>query len=93
MAPRERLSLPSTVQLRLDHFEKIARTAGLRTLAAQAGHCNITEGGLSKIKARRYSPSGRSIGSIMAAFPQWAFEDLFEVVPSGDDCEPLQVAA
>lgn len=84
MAARENLSLPSTVQLRLDHFEKISATAGLITLAAQAAHCNITEGGLSKIKAKKYSPGARSIGSIMAAFPQWAFEDLFEVVPTGD---------
>ncbi len=78
------LSLASTVQLRLDRFEKISRTAGLQTLAAQAAHCKLTEGGLSKIKARKYSPSGRSIGSIMAAFPDWAFEDLFEVVETGE---------
>ena len=84
MAAKERLSLPSTVQLRLDHFEKISQTAGLNTLAAQAARCNITEGGLSKIKAKKYSPSGRSIGSIMAAFPNWSFEDLFEVVPTGE---------
>lgn len=87
MPTKERLSLPSTVQLRLDHFEKISKTAGLATLAAQAAHCNLTEGGLSKIKARRYAPSGRSIGSIMSAFPQWAFEDLFEVVPTGEPDE------
>jgi hypothetical protein len=84
LSVQKELSLASTVQLRLDRFEKISATAGLRTLAAQAAHCNLTEGGLSKIKAKKYSPSGRSIGSIMAAFPQWNFEDLFEVVPSGE---------
>jgi len=78
------LSLASTVQLRLDRFEKILRTAGLNTLAAQASRCGVTEGCLSKLKARRYSPSGRSIGSILAAFPDWSFDDLFEVVETGE---------
>lgn len=84
MPTKESLPLPSTVRLRVDRFERISATAGLRTQAAQAAHCHITEGALSKIKAQKFSPSGRSIGSIMAAFPQWAFEDLFEVVPTGE---------
>lgn len=78
---KEVLSLPSTVRLRVSQFEKISKTAGLKTLADQAAHCGLNEGGLSRIKNRKSGPNGPSIAAILTAFPDWAFEDLFEVVP------------
>jgi len=81
---KEVLSLPSTVRLRVTQFDKIARTAGLDTLTAQAAHVGLTEGGLSRVKNGRTGPNGHSIGAILSAFRQWTFEDLFEVVPTGE---------
>ena len=81
---KEVLSLPATVKLRVTQFDKICRTAGLKTLEQQATHVGLTEGGLSRVKNGRTSPNARSIGAILAGFRDWSFEDLFEVVPSGE---------
>lgn len=81
---KEVLSLPATVRLRVTQFDKIARTAGLKTLKEQAAHVGLTMGGLSRVKNGRSSPDGRSIGAIMTGFSDWDFEDLFEVVPTGE---------
>lgn len=78
----EAYSLPTTLRLRLDQFEKITQTAGLTTLEAQAAHTSLTIGAISKIRNRVNAPSAKTISCILSAFPQWTFEDFFEVVPT-----------
>jgi len=79
MPQKEVLSLGAVVKLRVTRFEQICRTAGHKTNEAQAAHVRLTPGGLSKIKRGTSGPNADSIGAILAAFPDWTFEDLFEV--------------
>lgn len=79
----------AVVKLRVSRFEQICRTAGHRTNEAQAAHVRLTPGGLSKIKRGKSGPDADSIGAILAAFPDWKFEDLFEVKPEAIASEPV----
>ena len=71
----------ATLRLKADQLAKMRKLAGLETNSALAERMNFDAGNLSRVLAGKQSPGPRFIACLVAAFPGFDIDDLFEVVP------------
>lgn len=78
-------TMTATLRLRTAQLDKLRHTAGLATDAALAARMGMDPSSLSRVLAGKQAPGGRFIASLVACFPGWAIDDLFEIVHDEDD--------
>lgn len=72
------------LRLRTGQLAKMRRLAGLDTNAALAERMGYDAGNLSRVLAGKQSPGPKFIAALVAAFPGFDMDDLFEVITEGD---------
>jgi transcriptional regulator with XRE-family HTH domain len=68
------------IRLRAAQIRQVQADAGLLTDTALAEHLGISGATVSRLLKGSIVPGEATIAAILAAFPDYAFEDLFEVV-------------
>jgi len=69
-----------TVQLRTAQFRRYAKEAhGLSTDSEIAEHTGLTRTTVFRLMKGRIAPGERVIATLLAAFPDRHFEDIFEI--------------
>ena len=70
----------ATLRLRVEQLVKLRKLAGLDTNIALADRMGFDPGNLSRILAGKQTPGPKFMASLVAAFPGFDLDDLFEVV-------------
>lgn len=71
--------MPATIKLRIWQVQKYMALSGLRTKSALAEHMRIDRATVQRVFAGDALPGATFIAAMLAAFPELAFEDLFDV--------------
>ena len=71
--------MSATLRLRADQLAKLRKLAGLQTNASLAERMNYDAGNLSRVLAGKQAPGPKFIAALVAAFPGFDLDDLFEV--------------
>jgi hypothetical protein len=69
----------ASVRLRTDQFKRYAKAQGLVSDAEIAGHTGLDRTTVFRLLRGEVSPGERVIASLLSAFPDRHFEDLFEI--------------
>lgn len=73
------IPVAATLRLRSDQLAKLRKLAGLNTNSALAERMNFDAGNLSRVLAGKQQPGPKFIAALVAAFPGFDLDDLFEV--------------
>ena len=69
----------ATLRLRVEQLGKLRKLAGLDTNAALAERMHYDAGNLSRVLSGKQAPGPKFIAALVAAFPGFDLDDLFEV--------------
>jgi len=70
----------TTLRLRSEQLSKLRKLAGLESNAALADRMQYDAGNLSRVLSGKQQPGPKFMASLVAAFPGFSLDDLFEVV-------------
>lgn len=70
----------ATLKLRMDQLTKLRKLARLESNAALADRMGYDAGNLSRVLSGKQAPGPKFIAALVAAFPGFDIDDLFEVV-------------
>ncbi|MBP2340631.1 transcriptional regulator [Saccharothrix coeruleofusca] len=76
--------MPNTIKLRAEAFTEAARRAGFRSDYALAKAMDVNRSTVTRVVDGYLKPGPAFIGGALVALAPLRFEDLFEVIPSGE---------
>lgn len=76
--------MTATLRLRVDQLVKLRTLAGITTDNALAERMRMDPASVSRVLRGKQAPGARFIAALVACFPGWDLDDLFEVVPAED---------
>ena len=76
--------MSATLRLRSEQLAKLRKLAGLETNSALAERMHYDAGNLSRVLAGKQVPGPKFIAALVAAFPGFDLDDLFEVINDKD---------
>lgn len=76
--------MTATLRLRADVLAKLRGTAGLKTDDALAKAMRMDPATVSRVLRGKQTPGPKFMAALVACFPGWDLDDLFEIVPAED---------
>lgn len=73
--------MTATLRLRADQLAKLRTLAGITTDDALAKRMGVDPATVSRVLRGKQEPGPKFIAALVAAFPGFDLDDLFEVVP------------
>lgn len=70
----------ATLKLRTDQLKKLRQLAGIETDSALAKRMDVDAATVSRVVRGIQAPGPRFMGALVACFPGFDLDDLFEVV-------------
>lgn len=74
--------MTATLRLRADQLAKLRTLAGIVTDDALAKRMNMDPATVSRVLRGKQTPGPRFMAALVACFPGWDLDDLFEIVPA-----------
>lgn len=84
------MAMDATLRLRIEHLQKMRKLAKLDTLQALADAMGTDPGNVSRVLHGKQAAGPRFMAALVACFPGYSLDDLFEVV---DPSDPKLLAA
>lgn len=78
------MAMDATLRLRIEHLTKMRRLAKLDTLEALATAMGTDPGNVSRVLHGKQAPGPKFMASLVACFPGYNLDDLFEVIDPAD---------